>query len=393
MPRKTDKKTPAKKTAAAKKPAKKTTKKVTEKKVTATKAKTTKKTETKKTATKAKSATKTPAKTKSTTKAKTPAKTAAKKTTTVKETKKPAAKKASTKSKAAEEKKTTKSKDNNSDRIKSTQEFNDSKKTQDKEDKAGAVQLDEKLAPIYKKLLLLGKQKGGFLTIEEVNSVLPKKHIATEQIDTLVGLISEAGITVSDQEMDDDMLDINVEQDDDDNASTEEETTSSEDTLSRTDDPVRLYLREMGNVELLSREGEVEIAKRIESGRETMISALCESPLAMRDFITWYNNLSAGEMLLRDIIDLDAMYNAEVEAMIAGGMTPEQIQAETNKKAQEIAEKEAAKKREEREKEKAELGELEEDEEFEDEDEEGRENVTAFFLSPLLLCSCVLFFS
>src|SRR5262249_14571087 len=82
----------------------------------------------------------------------------------------------------------------------------------------------------------------------------------------------------------------------------------------RSDDPVRMYLREMGNVELLSREGEIEIAKRIEQGRETVISALCESPLVMKEILSWRDELDAGTILLRDIIDLDATYGQGNEA-------------------------------------------------------------------------------
>src|SRR5581483_2348857 len=84
--------------------------------------------------------------------------------------------------------------------------------------------------------------------------------------------------------------------------------------IGRSDDPVRMYLREMGNVELLSREGEIEIAKRIEAGRETVISALCESPLVMKEILSWRDELDAGTILLRDIIDLDATYGQGNEA-------------------------------------------------------------------------------
>ena len=219
-----------------------------------------------------------------------------------------------------------------------------------------SAKLQDSLSAVYKKLLALGKEKGGFLTIEEVNVVLPKIHIPSEQIDALVALLGEAGVTVSDSDMEDDMLDISVEEEApvvEAEAEEEGAATTTDEPLSRTDDPVRLYLREMGNVELLSREGEVEIAKRIESGRETMMGALCESPLAMRDFITWFNALTANEMLLRDIIDLDAMYNADIENLMAAGLTPEQVAEEAAKKREEARierEKLAEKKRKEEEK-------------------------------------------
>ncbi|MCH2037241.1 MAG: RNA polymerase sigma factor RpoD [Rickettsiales bacterium] len=154
-----------------------------------------------------------------------------------------------------------------------------------------------------KKLLELGKRQG-FLTYDEVNRLIPKEISAAEQMDQIVSILNEAGVSILENPEDD--IDFGIEDDEVDNVE-EEETTVEE--LGKTDDPVRMYLREMGNVELLSREGEIEIAKRIEEGKETMISSLCSSPIAIKSFINWYNDLTNEQILLRDIIDLEAMYS------------------------------------------------------------------------------------
>lgn len=153
-----------------------------------------------------------------------------------------------------------------------------------------------------KRLLEMGKEKG-FLTFDQVNSTLPAEQLSTEQLDGVMGMLSDAGINVV--ENDDDVLDVEAETE----FVVEEE---QQEAAARTDDPVRMYLREMGNVELLSREQEVEIAKRIESGKETMVGALFEIPLAMREIMSWYDDLSSGKRLLREIIDLDATYGGEM---------------------------------------------------------------------------------
>ncbi|MCP5361585.1 MAG: RNA polymerase sigma factor RpoD [Hyphomicrobiales bacterium] len=154
---------------------------------------------------------------------------------------------------------------------------------------------------LFRKLVLLSKENG-YVTYDEIQQRLPKEGFPTDQMDQLLSMLGDAGITVREQD--------DVTPDDDD--------SGSEETLNRTDDPVRMYLREMGNVELLSREGEVEIAKRIEAGRHTLMRALCESPVAMHNFILWYDELSSGTMLLRDIIDLDTAYAAELGINIEG---------------------------------------------------------------------------
>lgn len=167
--------------------------------------------------------------------------------------------------------------------------------------------LPDTMAAALKKLLAAGKVQG-FLTYDEINNGIPQEQFTSEQMDNAMTVIADAGINIVEGE---DCADLNNDIDfgveiDDENEFGEVE----EDDIGRTDDPVRMYLRDMGGVELLSREGEIEIAKRIEEGRETMIRALCESPLAMREFIRWYEGLVNERILLRDVIDLDATYGS-----------------------------------------------------------------------------------
>lgn len=185
-----------------------------------------------------------------------------------------------------------------------------------------SLQPNEATVSAVKKLISLG-QKKGFLTYEELNKALPSELLAPDQIDNIISTLNEVGINILEQSSDDD-LSISIENDDDDSFfnEDEEDNSTSEEDLGRTDDPVRMYLREMGNVELLSREGEIAIAKRIESGKITMIEALCESPVAMRALINWYNDLSEEHLLLRDIIDLDAMYSAQFGESLSSENTP-----------------------------------------------------------------------
>lgn len=171
--------------------------------------------------------------------------------------------------------------------------------------------IPENMALALKKLLASGKTQG-FITYDEINNVLPHEQLTPEQMDNAMAVISDAGINIVESEECVDMngdIDFGVEIDDENEFGEVEE-----DDIGRTDDPVRMYLRDMGGVELLSREGEIEIAKRIEEGRETMIKALCESPLAMREFIRWYEGLVNEKILLRDVIDLDATYGSGFES-------------------------------------------------------------------------------
>jgi RNA polymerase primary sigma factor len=158
------------------------------------------------------------------------------------------------------------------------------------------------------KKLILGAKRHGFITYEEINNALPKDILSTDQLEDVIKDITSKGVTIVDSEDEIDTSDTGLIVNSDDEESGEH---AVEEDIGRTDDPVRMYLREMGGVELLSREGEIEIAKRIEQGRETMLRALCESPLALRDIIAWYDDLTNDQILLRDVIDLDATYASE----------------------------------------------------------------------------------
>jgi len=154
---------------------------------------------------------------------------------------------------------------------------------------------------------LIGKVKErGYITIDQLNAVLPPDKTDSEKIEDVMAQLSAMGINVVENEESDDVATAE--------SSSEGEVRASgnldDDEIGRTDDPVRMYLREMGSVELLSREGEIAIAKRIEAGREMMIGGICESPLTIRAIIEWHNALKDGKMLLRDIIDLDATYGS-----------------------------------------------------------------------------------
>ena len=159
-----------------------------------------------------------------------------------------------------------------------------------------------------KKLVQKGKEKG-FVTYDDLNSALPPEEVSSEQIEDTMSRLNELGINVVEDE---DSEDGEAVAQNDNETTTATKKTGDED-LGRTDDPVRMYLREMGSVELLSREGEIAIAKRIEAGRDKMILGLCSSPLTQRAITRWNDALKDELVLLRDIIDLDATYNASNE--------------------------------------------------------------------------------
>ena len=181
---------------------------------------------------------------------------------------------------------------------------------------ADATLLDTQSAAV-KRLIARGRERG-YITFDELNAVLPPDQMSSEQIEDVMAVLSEMGIQVVENE-DTEETDAPREEKKED---AEEEPTGNvdEESLGRTDDPVRMYLREMGSVELLSREGEIAIAKRIEAGRDEMIGGLCESPLTFRAIISWHDRLKVGQMLLRDIIDLEATQSGNVaeEAGAAG---------------------------------------------------------------------------
>ncbi|WP_448190005.1 RNA polymerase sigma factor RpoD [Azospirillum sp. sgz301742] len=154
-----------------------------------------------------------------------------------------------------------------------------------------------------KKMIAKGKERG-YVTYDELNSALPPDSSSSEQIEDTMAMLSEMGINIVESEEQDDAANAEAAADGEGRSA----GNLDDDDIGRTDDPVRMYLREMGSVELLSREGEIAIAKRIEAGREMMIGAICESPLTIRAIIEWHDSLMEGKMLLRDIIDLDATY-------------------------------------------------------------------------------------
>src|SRR3569833_2308181 len=180
---------------------------------------------------------------------------------------------------------------------------------------AGAETPDSPLLDLsdaaVKKLIKTAKKRG-YVTYEEVNAVLPSEEVSPDQIEDIMAMFSDMGINVVDE---DEVEEAEPESAEEESTELAERTGTAVATKSnaregsdRTDDPVRMYLREMGSVELLSREGEIAIAKRIEAGRETMIEGLCERPLTFQAIIIWRDQLAAAEILLRDIIDLEATY-------------------------------------------------------------------------------------
>jgi RNA polymerase primary sigma factor len=161
-----------------------------------------------------------------------------------------------------------------------------------------------------KRLIRTAKQRG-YVTLDELNSVLPSDETSPEQIEDVMAMLNDMGITVVESEEEGGEAVAKTEKTEE----LEGETTNlpikveaEKVPADRTDDPVRMYLREMGQVELLSREGEIAIAKRIEAGREAMIQGLCESPLTFQAIIIWRDELNEAKILLRDIIDLEATY-------------------------------------------------------------------------------------
>src|ERR1700754_2314284 len=175
------------------------------------------------------------------------------------------------------------------------------------------------------KKMIKQAKKRGFVTFDQLNEVLPSDQTSPEQIEDIMSMLSDMGINVTE-------ADDSGEEDDKDEGGDDEtdnelvEVTQKAVTEvkksepgERTDDPVRMYLREMGTVELLSREGEIAIAKRIEAGREAMIAGLCESPLTFQAIIIWRDELNEGKIFLRDIIDLEATYSGPDSK---GGLNP-----------------------------------------------------------------------
>jgi RNA polymerase primary sigma factor len=185
------------------------------------------------------------------------------------------------------------------------------------------------------KKMIKQAKKRGYVTYEQLNAVMPSEEVTSEKIEDILAMMNEMGINVVETE--------EAEADDEENREEAEEEESeggelvevtpktpakseAKEPAERTDDPVRMYLREMGSVELLSREGEIAIAKRIEAGREAMIAGLCESPLSFQAIIIWRDELNEGKVFLRDIIDLEATY-AGPDAKSAPAAAPGDPQA------------------------------------------------------------------
>ncbi len=190
------------------------------------------------------------------------------------------------------------------------------------------------------KQMIKAAKKRGYVTYEELNEVMPSEEVTSEQIEDTLAMLSEMGINVIESEELEEN-DANADNDDGEPAEggelVETQTTQvtrqtqTREPADRTDDPVRMYLREMGSVELLSREGEIAIAKRIEAGREAMIAGLCESPLTMQAVIIWRDELADAKILLRDIIDLEATYAGPEAKQAPAAETTEQPEEEEKK--------------------------------------------------------------
>src|SRR5438309_11409932 len=203
---------------------------------------------------------------------------------------------------------------------------NNAVEAEDTKDGGDAPLLDLNEASIKK--LVARAKKRGYVTYDELNDALPQDQMSSEQIEDVMSALNELGVqVVENEERDEDeeggerAAEPEIDASDDDGTGEGERyiVEKKKETVDRTDDPVRMYLREMGAVELLSREGEIAIAKRIEAGRDTMIWGLCESPITFNAIIGWSNALNEGRMQLREILDL--------EAMLSKGPTAEQLTA------------------------------------------------------------------
>jgi RNA polymerase primary sigma factor len=197
---------------------------------------------------------------------------------------------------------------------------NDDRKDNDQD---GDISLDMSQAAVKK--MIADARERGYITYDQLNAVLPPEQVSSDQIEDVMSMLSEMGIQVTEEE--------ESEESDENAGGTELATLSGSrdvtiggaeaEKLDRTDDPVRMYLREMGSVELLSREGEIAIAKRIEAGRNTMILGLCESPLTFQAITIWRDELLSEDILLRDVIDLETTFgnqlgeDGDVESVVA----------------------------------------------------------------------------
>lgn len=195
--------------------------------------------------------------------------------------------------------------------------------------------LIDNLGSAVKRLIDKGRVRG-YITVEELNKALPPERESSEHIEDIMTGISDMGISII-AEADVDSFEQDVVETEDDFDDGDESGNFDEKELGRNDDPVRMYLKEMGTVELLSREGEIAIAKRIEAGKTVMIDGLCESPMTLKAIAGWRDDLLEGRMQLRDIVDLEMMYGDDAEVMAFDD--DEDAADDLEKVAEEIAEK------------------------------------------------------
>ena len=186
---------------------------------------------------------------------------------------------------------------------------NDDAKTENRDDDAS---LDMSQAAV-KKMIAEARERG-YITYDQLNEVLPPDQVSSDQIEDVMSMLSEMGIQVTedDEEAEEEENKGSTELVDASKGRDVALSSGSAEKLDRTDDPVRMYLREMGSVELLSREGEIAIAKRIEAGRNTMIAGLCESPLTFQAITIWREELLSEDILLRDVIDLETTFSGQM---------------------------------------------------------------------------------
>jgi RNA polymerase primary sigma factor len=218
------------------------------------------------------------------------------------------------------------------------------KDTDDRKSDGEEAEISLDMSQTAVKKMIAEARTRGYITYDQLNTVLPPEQVSSEQIEDVMSMLSEMGINV--------IEDDEAEEDPEAQGSTAVvEASSSRDVavstaetekLDRTDDPVRMYLREMGSVELLSREGEIAIAKRIEAGRNTMIAGLCESPLTFQAITIWRDELLDEEILLRDVIDLDATFGSSLEGEdadatpVAQGLSTDASSDDKREKQQEL---------------------------------------------------------
>ena len=201
---------------------------------------------------------------------------------------------------------------------------------EERRDEAGDGAVVDSTQDAVKKMLARAKERG-YVTYDELNEALPSEKFSSEQIEDVMAALSEMGINAIESEEQEE----NAQQEEAAEETSTRPSGNLSDDAGRTDDPVRMYLREMGTVELLSREGEIAIAKRIEAGREKMIGGLCESPLTIRALLAWRQALIDGQILLRDIIDLDATYGGGPDDDKPEDAEDEEVEAEAGAEGEE----------------------------------------------------------